>query len=92
MLKSKVEKKQTRAEAEKKVEAWKTINSVLVQSNAKFMTALRNLVAENEAILEGLKTKLEANEGTEQDNAEVLFVGGYVQALKDILGIKENGQ
>ena len=92
MLKSKVEKKQTRAEAEKKVEAWKTINSVLVQSNAKFMTALRNLLAEKEAVLEGLKTKLEANEGTEQDNAEVLFVGGYVQALKDILGIKENGQ
>ena len=89
MLTSKQEKKQTRAEAEKKVEAWKTINSVLVQSNAQFMNSLKNMLTEKTAKLEGLKTKLEANEGTEEDNAEYLFIGGYVQALKDILQVKD---
>ena len=88
MLNSKLEKKDTRAEAQKKAEAWKTLNSVLVQENAKFMNSLRNLLAEREVKLEELKNKLENKEGTEQDNAEYLFVGGYIQALKDILGKK----
>ena len=88
MLNSKAEKKQTRAEAEKKADAWKTLNSVLVQENAKFMAYLRQKLTESEVKLEELKFKLEKEEGTEQDNAEYLFTGGYVQALKDILGKK----
>ena len=88
MLNSKLEKKDTRAEAQKKAEAWKTLNSVLVQENAKFMSSLRGLLTEREVKLEELKNKLEKGEGTEQDNAEYLFTGGYVQALKDILGKK----
>ena len=88
MLQSKLGKQQTRAEAEKKAEAWKTLNSVLVQENAKFMSSLRNILTEKEVLLENLKVKLENEEGTEQDNAEYLFTGGYVQALKDILGAK----
>ena len=55
MLNSKTTKQDTRAEALKKVEAWKTINGVLVQENAKFMASLRNLLAEKEAGLEELK-------------------------------------
>lgn len=88
MLNSKVSKQDTRAEALKKVEAWKTINGVLVQENAKFMASLRNLLAEKEAGLETLKVKLSESEGTEEENASLIFQAGYVQALKDILGKK----
>ena len=87
MFNSNKPKQDTRAEAQKKVEAWKTINSVLVQENAKFMNSLKNLLKENEIKLENLKVKLESNKGSEKDNAEYLFVGGYVQALKDILRV-----
>ena len=88
MLNSKQQKQDTRAEAQKKVEAWKTINSVLVQQNAQFMNSLRKLLAEKEAGLETLKIKLSESEGTEEENASLIFQAGYVQALKDILGIK----
>lgn len=87
MFNSNKPKQDTRAEAQKKVEAWKTINSVLVQENARFMNSLKNLLKENEIKLENLKVKLESNKGSEKDNAEYLFVGGYVQALKDILRV-----
>ena len=90
MLKSKPSKQPTRAEIEKKVEGWKALNSVLVQSNAEFMSNLRGLLTEKEIKLEELKNKLEQDEGTEDDNAEYLFTGGYVQALKDILCHKKN--
>ena len=84
----KLEKKPTRAEAEKKAEAWKTLNSVLVQENARFMSSLRKMLTEKEGKLEELKVKLEGKTGSEQENAEYLYLGGYTQALKDILGIK----
>lgn len=88
MLNSKVAKKDTRAEAQRKADAWQTLNKVLVQENAKFMTSLKNLLAEKEAGLEVLKTKLSESEGTEEENASLIFQAGYVQALKDILGKK----
>lgn len=91
MLNSRQQKQDTKAEAQKKVEAWRTINSVLVQQNAKFMSSLRNILADKEAGLETLKEKLSKGEGTEEENASLIFQAGYVQALKDILGIK-NGQ
>ena len=83
------QKQPTKAEALKKVEAWKTINSVLVKSNAEFMTNLRNLLTSKRVEQENLKVKLEKGEGTEDDNAEYLFLGGYVKALEDILGAKK---
>ena len=46
------------------------------------------VVAENEAGLETLKVKLSESEFTEEENASLIFQAGYVQALKDIVGIK----
>lgn len=88
MLNSKLQKQDTKAEAQRKATAWRTLNEVLVQQNAKFMSSLRNLLAEKEAGLETLKEKLSKGEGTEEENASLIFQAGYVQALKDILGIK----
>ena len=73
----------------KKVEAWKTINSVLVKANADYMGNLRNLLTTKKAEMETLKTKLEAGEGTEDENAEYIFLGGYVKAIEDITGMKK---
>lgn len=83
------QKQPTKAEALKKVEAWKTINAVLVKGNAEFMTNLRSLLTTKKAEMEALKAKLEAQEATEDDNAEYIFLGGYVKALEDILGAKK---
>lgn len=85
MLNSRAQKQDTKAEAQKKVEAWKTINSVLVQENAKFMTSLKALLAQKEVEIDNLKAKLNEGEGTEEENASLLFNAGYVQALRDIL-------
>lgn len=84
------QKEPTKAEMSKKVEAWKTLNSVLVSSNAKFMNSLNNMLIEKEAQTEQLKEKLEkeGNSATEEDNARLLFLGGYTQCLKDILNGK----
>ena len=35
-----------------------------------------------------LQEKLEKSEGTEDDNAEYIFIGGYIQCLEDILHAK----
>ena len=83
------QKQPTKNEMAKKVEAFKTLNSVLVKANADFMAKLRNLLAEKRAIMEALKVKLEKEEATEDENAEYLFLGGYVQALEDITGMKK---
>ena len=83
------QKQPTKNEMAKKVEAFKTLNSVLVKANADFMAKLRNLLAEKRATMEALKVKLEKEEATEDENAEYLFLGGYVQALEDITGMKK---
>ena len=49
MLTSKLEKAPTKAEMEKKVEAWKTLNSVLVKSSAELMNSLRSMLSSKEA-------------------------------------------
>lgn len=84
------EKEISKADMKKKVEAWKTINSVLVSENAKFMSSLTNMLTEEEVKLKQLEEKLQQNSATEQDNAEYLFKGGYVQCLKDILNVNKN--
>ena len=72
------------------VEAWKTINAVLVKTNAEFMNKLNSMLAEKQLTHSQLEEKLKSNKGTEEDNAEYLFLGGYIQCLKDILGAKKN--
>ena len=89
MLNSHKSKELTKKEALQKAEAWKTLNSVLVQQNSNFMRSLGSLLTEKQVQQEQLKEKLEKNEGSEQDNAEYLYLGGYVQCLKDILGARQ---
>ena len=89
MLGSKQEKQISKADMEKKVEAFKTLNQVLVSANAKYMENLNKLLQSKEDELRELKTKVETGVGTEEDNAMVLFMGGYVECLKDILSAKK---
>ena len=84
-----MDKKQlTKAEIQKQNEAWKTLNSVLVRSNAEFMNILRNKLAEKTAYHEQLKKTLESPDADEKSGAEYLFIGGYIQCLEDILHAK----
>lgn len=83
------QKEMTKAEAVKKMEAFKVLNSVLVQGNAEFINSLRNILLKKEEDLSKLEEKLKKEEGTEQDNAEYLFQKGYAQCLKDILSSKK---
>lgn len=90
MLGSKQEKQISKADMEKKVNAWKVINATLVSANAEYITNLNKLLQTKEDEVRELKTKIESEVGTEEDNATLLFLGGYVQALKDILSAKKN--
>ena len=83
------EKEISKADMQKKVEAWKTINSVLVSANAQYMKSLSNMLVEKEVQLKQLEEKLQSEKATEDDNAEYLYTGGYVQCLKDILNAKK---
>ena len=91
-LQSNLEKQPSKADMQKRVEAWKTINSVLVKADAEFMSKLKSMLTEKMVQHDQLKEKLEKNEGTEDDNAEYIYLGGYIQCLKDILGIKPKAQ
>ena len=90
MLESRQEKKISKADMEKKVEAYRTLNQVLVSANAEYMTNLNKLLERKENELKELQTKVETGIGTEEDNALILFMGGYVQCLKDILSAKKS--
>ena len=88
-LKDRQDKKLTKKEeAIKQSEAWKTLNSVLVKANGEFMAKLRSMLTEKQVQHVQLQEKLEKGTGTEEDNAEYLYLGGYIQCLKDILGIR----
>ena len=89
MLKGHAQKKLSKADIQKKAEAYKTLNSVLVSANAEFMKSLSNMLTEKEVQLAQLEEKLKENKGTEQENADYLFIGGYIQCLKDILYAKK---
>ena len=89
MLQSNKPKQISKADMEKKVEAWKTINSVLVQANSEFMQGLSNLLAEKEIEKAELEKALQEGNATEDQNAEYIFTGGYIQCLKDILNAKK---
>ena len=88
MFQSKLEKAPTKAEMEKKVEAWKTVNAVLVESNSKFMRSLRSMLEKEEKKQEELKELLEKKEGSEDINLEYVYTGGRVDMLREILGIR----
>lgn len=92
MLGSYKEKEISKADMEKKVEAYRTLNSVLVQANSEFMSSLASMLAEKEAQHKQLEEKLNENNGTEEENATFLFLGGYIQCLKDILYAKKAKQ
>ena len=94
MLESYKSKEISKADMEKKVQAWKTINSVLVQANAEYMNSLASMLTEKEVQVEQLKEKLQKDgeNATEEDNAHLIFLGGYVQCLKDILNAKKTAQ
>ena len=83
-----LQKEPSKADMQKRVEAWKTINGVLVKANSEFMDKLGAMLAEKTVQHDQLKEKLEKGEGTEDDNAEYIYIGGYIQCLKDILGVK----
>lgn len=89
MLESNKEKEISKADMKKKVEAWKTINSVLVSANAEYMKSLRNVLIEKETQKSQIEEKIKDNKDTGDDIAEYLYLGGYVQCLKDILNAKK---
>lgn len=90
MLGSKQEKQISKADMEKKVEAYKTMYVTLVSTNAEYMNKLYGILADKEAGLKQLKEKLSTDEATEEENAQYLYQEGYVQALKDILNAKKD--
>ena len=59
MLQSHKSKSISKADMEKKVEAWKTINSVLVQANADYMNSLASMLTEKEVQHRQLEEKLQ---------------------------------
>lgn len=92
MLQSNKPKQVSKADMEKKVQAWKTINEVLVKTNAEFMNILSTMLAEKEVKKAELEKALQEGNATEDQNAEYLFIGGYVQCLRDILNAKKTTQ
>ena len=89
MLQGKLEKEPSKADMKKKIEAYKTMYSVMVSTNAEFMSSLNRILNEKEQQHEQLKEKSDKGEATEQENATLLFLGGYIQCLKDILYAKK---
>jgi Holliday junction resolvasome RuvABC ATP-dependent DNA helicase subunit len=89
MLQSNKPKQISKSDMEKKVQAWKTINEVLVQANSNFMNTLASMLTEKQVQVSQLEEKLKGENGTEEENAEYLFQSGYVQCLKDILNAKK---
>ena len=92
MLQSNKPKQVSKADMEKKVQAWKTINQTLVKANSEFMNSLATMLTEKQVKLAQLEEKLKSESATEEDNAFYLFTGGYVQCLKDILNAKKTTQ
>ena len=88
MLQDHLTKEPSKSDMAKKVEAFKTLNSVLVKANSEFMDKLGSMLTEKTVQHDQLKEKLEKGEGTEEENATYIYLGGYIQCLRDILGAK----
>ena len=52
------------------------------------MKKLFDILKEKETEHSTLRKVLEEGKGTEEENAKFLYIGGYIQALRDVLGIK----
>ena len=89
MLKDHLKPEISKSDMAQKVEAYKTINAVLVKANSNFMQGLNSILKTKEAEHKALQDKLEKGEGTEEENATFIFLGGYIQCLKDILTAKK---
>lgn len=89
MLESNKEKEISKADMRKKVDAWKTINQVLVTANAEFMNSLASMLTEKEVQRSQLEEKINKGGASTDDNAEYLYLSGYTQCLKDILNAKK---
>ena len=50
------------------------------------MDKLGSMFTEKTVQHDQLKEKLEKGEGTEEENATYIYLGGYIQCLRDILG------
>lgn len=88
MLQDHLEKEPSKSDLQRKNEAWKTLNSVLVKANAEFSNSLQRMLHEKQVQNAELQKKIEEGNGTEEENALVLFIGGYIQCLQDILKTK----
>ena len=92
MLQSNLQKQPTKADMTKKVEAWRTLNSVLVKANSEFMQKLHGLLEEKRALHKQLQEKLENQTGTEEDIKTNLLGTMYItekyafqKAIKSVL-------
>ena len=66
MLQDHLTKEPSKSDMAKKVEAFKTLNSVLVKANSEFMDKLGSMLTEKTVQHDQLKEKLEKGEGTEE--------------------------
>ena len=89
MLKDHLKQEPSKSEMAKKVAAWETLNKILVKTNAEFANSLQARLTEKEKEHEALKEILDKGDGTEEQNATYIFLGGYIQCLKDILHAKK---
>ena len=91
MLQDHLEKEPSKSDLQRKNEAWKTLNSILVKSNAEFSNSLQRMLHEKQTQHAELQKILDEGNGTEEQNATFIFLGGYIQCLQDILhGKKAN--
>lgn len=89
-LKDRLEKEPSKADMQRKVAAWQTLNEVLVKTSAEFSNSLQTMLHEKQTQHSELLKKLEEGNGTEEENALALFLGGYIQCLQDILHVKKS--
>ena len=88
MLKDHLKQEPSKSDMAKKVQAYKTLNEVLVKTSAEFMKSLQTMLHEKQTQHAELQKLLDEGNGTEGQNATFIFLGGYIQCLQDILSSK----
>jgi hypothetical protein len=86
MVNLKKEKEISKADMRKKVEAWKTINSVLVSANAEYIKSLQNILIEKKVQLSQLEEKL--NQGTAPTDEEKQLLTDEINKFKTTMFAK----
>ena len=59
MLKDRLTKEPSKADVQRKADAWKVLNEVLVKTNSEFMTKLSSMLAEKQTQHKQLQEKIE---------------------------------